>query len=386
MYWNNIEYSKTEGYIPQPRAAHTCDKIGNFLYVFGGWNGEYALNTIDIYDIIKSEWNNLETSGDIPTARNNHSSCSIDNFLYIHGGHDGNNWLDNMYYLNLTTFCWKKINSTYYPSFRACHTLSLIGGSIYLFGGYDGKKSFNDIEIFDIKEEFWRKEENVKGTIPSTRNAHTASVIDNKIFIFGGHYMNEHLNDMYSYEVQEKTWTKIVLKNNIPRGLRGHTSTFFYDSLYIFGGFDGKKRLNDLFIIDMQSFVCTCVNINNLSNDKNVVHNVIPRQRHSAVLVNNSIMYFGGFEGTTWLENIDVLDLIKFQEVLLQNKIKSQLKTDYKKMLNDVEFSDVSFILTNNSDSNNSTNNSINNINNSQIVNTSSLKKELIAHKCKFIF
>ena len=35
------------------RAAHSCDKIGSNLYVFGGWNGKKALNNLTIVDLDK---------------------------------------------------------------------------------------------------------------------------------------------------------------------------------------------------------------------------------------------------------------------------------------------------------------------------------------------
>ena len=36
---------------PSCRAAHSCDKVGNFLYVFGGWNGKKALNDLYVLDL-----------------------------------------------------------------------------------------------------------------------------------------------------------------------------------------------------------------------------------------------------------------------------------------------------------------------------------------------
>jgi hypothetical protein len=38
------------------RAAHSCDKVGNNLYIFGGWNGKKALNDLYILDLDKLVW------------------------------------------------------------------------------------------------------------------------------------------------------------------------------------------------------------------------------------------------------------------------------------------------------------------------------------------
>ena len=38
------------------RAAHSCDKVGNCLYIFGGWNGKKALNDLYVLDLDKLIW------------------------------------------------------------------------------------------------------------------------------------------------------------------------------------------------------------------------------------------------------------------------------------------------------------------------------------------
>ncbi len=38
------------------RAAHSCDKVHNCLYIFGGWNGKNALNDLYILDLDRLIW------------------------------------------------------------------------------------------------------------------------------------------------------------------------------------------------------------------------------------------------------------------------------------------------------------------------------------------
>ena len=38
------------------RAAHSCDKVGNSLYIFGGWNGKKALNDLYALDLDRLIW------------------------------------------------------------------------------------------------------------------------------------------------------------------------------------------------------------------------------------------------------------------------------------------------------------------------------------------
>lgn len=82
------------------RAAHSCDKCGNYLYIFGGWNGKQALNDLYLLDIEKLEWSDPETEGPRPACRNNHTTAVVGDQIFFHGGHDGNDWLDDLYILN----------------------------------------------------------------------------------------------------------------------------------------------------------------------------------------------------------------------------------------------------------------------------------------------
>ena len=94
------------------RAAHSCDKVGNSLYIFGGWNGKKALNDLYVLDLDKlicptvdnsssvpqpvemsyvnqSTSNEPETFGPTPACRNNHTTAVHGDKIYFHGGHDG---------------------------------------------------------------------------------------------------------------------------------------------------------------------------------------------------------------------------------------------------------------------------------------------------------
>lgn len=366
----------TENITLQPRAAHTSSVLNNKIYFFGGWNGESAMNITNIYSIDKDKWSNLITSGEVPSERNNHSSCVYKNRIYIHGGHNGQDWLGDFYYLDITNNNWKEIKKNEsFPIERACHSLSHINNKLYLFGGYNGKKSFNDVEIFDIKTSKWYVEYEFNGEAPSPRNAHSSCVVGTKIYIYGGHSCNIHLNDLYFYETLNKTWFKPKLKGDISQCIRGHTSTYYYNKIYIFGGYDGKERLSQLMSIDIESYQLTKYNLK---------ENIVPRQRHTANIINtNQILFFGGFEGSSWLNISEVLDIHELEISILKRKSTESLNNDVKKMLSDKYFSDIVFYSAINNQSNVNTietNNKTTTIENSQTsTQYSQIKKNQIA-------
>ena len=48
------------------RAAHSCDKVGNCLYIFGGWNGKKALNDLYVLDLDKLICPLVDNSSSMP--------------------------------------------------------------------------------------------------------------------------------------------------------------------------------------------------------------------------------------------------------------------------------------------------------------------------------
>jgi len=355
MLWNTI--GKQGSYFPgnkilniilEPKAAHSCDKIGNKLFFFGGWNGRAALDTLESFDLITEEWMNVDSSGEKPTARNNHASCSLNEYIYIHGGHDGEYWLDDFYILDIKKFVWKRILlSQYFPKARACHTLSRIGRKLYMYGGLDSKESFGDLEIFDVETQIWTKLDLKKKNIsnikiyPNPRSAHSAAVFNKKIYIYGGHFKNDHHNDLVIFDSLTNKWEFPDVKGMIPNGIRGHSATWIFGKLYIFGGNDGCNRKNDVYRLTPIQNVFKFIKINNDNQQ------ILARQKHSAAIRNNKIIFFGGFDGNRWLNSLEEINIPLIESNILNEFSKNVLKNDLRFLLNNKEYSDIIFVVEN---------------------------------------
>ena len=48
------------------RAAHSCDKVGSCLYIFGGWNGKKALNDLYVLDLDRLIQQPVDNSSSMP--------------------------------------------------------------------------------------------------------------------------------------------------------------------------------------------------------------------------------------------------------------------------------------------------------------------------------
>ena len=73
-----------EGDVPQPRAGHSAETVGNRIYVFGGQDGKgkpiEENGRVWCYDTISLQWSSIDAAQDAPypTARYNHTSALSD--------------------------------------------------------------------------------------------------------------------------------------------------------------------------------------------------------------------------------------------------------------------------------------------------------------------
>ena len=65
------------------------------------------------------------------------------------------------------------------------HTAVAYKNSIYIFGGYDGKKNHNTLYILDTDSLKWVRKK-CPGGEPLGRNGHTATIIDEMMYVLGG--------------------------------------------------------------------------------------------------------------------------------------------------------------------------------------------------------
>lgn len=83
---------------------------------------------------------------------------------------------------------------------------------------------------------------------PSPRDRHVSVVHKDSIFIFGGYDGFNRVNDFFEYNIIQNSWQEVLHsgRGNPPSPRHSHSAVVYNDSMYIFGGYDGKYK-NDFF-------------------------------------------------------------------------------------------------------------------------------------------
>jgi leucine-zipper-like transcriptional regulator 1 len=90
---------------------------------------------------------------------------------------------------------------------RQFHTASIIGNNMFVFGGGDGKSWLNDLIVFDLLRLEWSGAIETHGIAPAGRLQHSAITYEDRIYLFGGEPdQYRQLNDIFYLDTSTLTW------------------------------------------------------------------------------------------------------------------------------------------------------------------------------------
>lgn len=222
-------------YSTEKNPWHIYDEIGNYSVYLSVTNAEGS--DVETKRIRISFWSNVSN---IPTGRGMHASSVVDGKIYVvsggsYYGQQGALNAVEMYDPEYDTWTVK----SNIPIARQCITTSVVNGKIYAIGGgeatnnvgYVGAKIYTTVEEYDPATDTW----STKSSMPIARYCHSASVVDNKIYIIGGsiNYPWTSILSMDIYDPLIDVWSSA---GSIPRGMIGSGTAVVNGKIYVIGG------------------------------------------------------------------------------------------------------------------------------------------------------
>ena len=201
---------------------------------------------------------------------------------------------------------------------RMCGVLILVSEVVYFWE--DGK--LIDVRMLETMQ--WSNPSTL-GEIPPPCRAHTATLVDKKLVIFGGGEGPVYYNEVYVLDTVTRQWqhpkfgppgsppgTPSAADTTPPSILpprRAHTAVLYRGRIWVFGGGNGTQALNDLWTLEVG---------NNASVEKMKWELMrtegkmpSPRGYHTANLIGNVMVVVGGSDGRECFSDIWCLNLGK---------------------------------------------------------------------------
>ena len=142
--------------------------------------------------------------------------------------------------------------------------LVTVGHEVYSIGGpSDGDGDQMGVHVFNTVSLSWRKLSPVtprRGErdheVPSSRENHTAVLIEDTIYIWGGGYPYPYCNVLYGFDVDAQRWFKPRVSGTVPEGRFLHSACVLGKVVFIYGGYTQHRRFtNYIYNLDTRTMV-----------------------------------------------------------------------------------------------------------------------------------
>lgn len=159
----------------------------------------------------------------------------------------------------------------------------------------------------------------ITGNAPRARGGHSCTMIPptvqmlssvrgkpgslGKLILLGGGDGENYLNDVHLFDLDTMHWKTLYTAGNSPSPRSRHTATLVNNTLVVFGGGggDGTHIFNDIYTLDLTTMLWNKPNVKGTP----------PTQRwgHTSSYANPYIYIFGGYDGTKMLNDVHMLNI-----------------------------------------------------------------------------
>uniref|UniRef100_A0A453ME13 ACB domain-containing protein n=1 Tax=Aegilops tauschii subsp. strangulata TaxID=200361 RepID=A0A453ME13_AEGTS len=199
------------------------------------------------------------------------------------------------------------------PKPRYEHGATVLQDKMYIFGGNHNGRYLSDLQVLDLKSLTWSKVDAKlqAGTSDSAKTAqvspcagHSLISCGNKFFSVAGHTKDPSDSiTVKEFDPHTCTWSIVKTYGKPPVSRGGQSVTLVGTTLVVFGGEDAKRcLLNDLHILDLETMTWDDVDA--------IGTPPAPRSDHVAAChADRYLLIFGGGSHATCFNDLHVLDL-----------------------------------------------------------------------------
>ena len=216
-----------------PRRYTNAEYLNGNIYVFNGYNGSGATDTVEIINTTTGE---VSYSATNPYPVWYGGSAVWNDKIYIFGGGNGSEYSNRLYEFDPLDESWTRLADM--PDSTNTNGI-VVNGVLYTFGGYNGS-GLDDINAYHISDDVWE----TVGEMPTDISANSVATDGDLIFVIGDY---EDIEFCGVYDPLEGEFFE--LESNMA-GRRHSASVFLDGEIYAYGGsqpegFNG----NDTYVI-----------------------------------------------------------------------------------------------------------------------------------------
>ncbi|VDK46606.1 unnamed protein product [Anisakis simplex] len=131
---------------------------------------------------------------------------------------------------------------------------------MFVFGGCTSTyTAFNDLWTFDLTWHTWSRVVVSRAPFPSPKALATLLPYGDNLLLYGGfsksspnpiHQTSTFYNELHLYSADKNQWIEIITENSAPK-LASHSASIVGDSMIVFGGSMGNCSSNEIWVLDI---------------------------------------------------------------------------------------------------------------------------------------
>lgn len=220
--------------MPTPRQFFGSAMLDGMLYIVGGI-ADAPLNVTEAYDIEEDRW---EKVAELSSPRNGIALVAVDEYLFSIGGAN-TELVDTVEIYNPYYNFWSLRSPM--PSPRggmACvvieHRVFVLGGTVPDPSSPTGFSVTSSVLMYDTKADKWTE----RAPMKTARSAHSAVVINERIFVIGGSTIDANGNEIFLSSVESfddffNVWRD---EESLPVAVSYAPALTLEDRIFVFGG------------------------------------------------------------------------------------------------------------------------------------------------------
>jgi N-acetylneuraminic acid mutarotase len=209
------------GIVTEPLCRHSAVIKNDLMYVFAGTDGNNEYNTTIVINLSTSSVRKIiPDNKSTPPPLDSHSAVLYEDgtacWMIVFGGFAVGQRVSSVYSLNLNNEKWKLAHTTSGPRSRSNHSAVVYKEHMFTFGGTnDEGEKMNDMWKLDLRTYAW-EELRTSGDVPSSRSGHSAVMFNDLMIVFGGMKdITKETNDMYTFNIESNTWVLCQFEHQI---------------------------------------------------------------------------------------------------------------------------------------------------------------------------
>ncbi|XP_053154596.1 uncharacterized protein LOC128345924 isoform X2 [Hemicordylus capensis] len=258
---------------PSPRWCHAmclCDPETAVLIGGEGTNQQFCKDTFWKLEIEDDFWFPLDfsTQDSMPQCSRGHSATYDPDTksIYIFGGMREGKRYSSIHILDTASWKWRHVSAKGKVPTLAYHSATIFRKELFIFGGAFPKMSSletgacsNALFIFNPEYEIWYQPI-VEGEKPLPRLGHSATLLRNKLIVFGGQRTSVYLNDTHILDLGFMEYTSVPFLSGHPSARSFHAAMAVSDQkVLISGGCNAKGAFWDAFTFHLDSLTWNVV-------------------------------------------------------------------------------------------------------------------------------